>query len=274
MLKEDLNKFDSVAEAFSLQSATFDSYEEENDILKWMRAVTRKHVMRHLKINDEILELNSGTGLDAVYFAEAGFKIFCTDIAEGMLNKLDEKVKQRQLQSLVTLKLLSFTELDQLEPLSFDYIFSNFGGLNCERDLKNVFRNFHKILKQGGKATLVIIPPVCPWEIALIFTGKFKTAFRRFSKNGVLANVEGVKFQTYYHSVSKTLKALGPEFKILELEGLASFSPPPYMINFPKRLPRLYRFLTGIDKKLSHHFPFNRWADHFILTVQYEPGKK
>jgi len=263
--------FESVKEAFSRQSDYFDEYEEQNQILKWMRKVTRNHVSKYLRNKDSILELNAGTGLDAVYFAEKGNKIHCIDISEGMLNKLDEKIKSRNLVSSISYQVLSFTELDKLKNNSFDYIFSNFGGLNCIENLEDVFIHFNKILHPGGKVTLVIIPPICPWELALIFKGKFRTAFRRLHKNGITANVEGIQFTSYYHSVSKTIDALGQDFRIIDLQGLASLSPPPYMINFPKRLPNLYSLLTRCDEKLSHFFPFNRCADHFILTVEYNP---
>ena len=263
--------FDSVKEAFSRQSEIFDEYEENNQILKWMRKVTRTHISRYLRNNYRILELNSGTGLDAVYFAEKGNRIHCIDISDGMLKKLDEKIKARNLVSLISYQVLSFTELDKLGNNSFDYIFSNFGGLNCVKDLNEVFRYFGNILKPGGKVTLVIIPPICPWELALIFKGNFRTAFRRLHNNGITANVEGIQFTTYYHSVSKTIDALGPDFRVIDIQGLASVSPPPYMINFPKRFPNLYKILTRLDEKLSPYFPFNRCADHFILTVEYNP---
>jgi ubiquinone/menaquinone biosynthesis C-methylase UbiE len=259
-----------VKEAFSRQSEVFDDLEDKNEILKWMRSITRKHVLRHLKPGDRILELNAGTGLDAVYFAGKGYKIQCTDISEGMLNKLASKVEELNLSELVTYQLLSFTELDKLGAKKFDYIFSNFGGLNCTGNLSDVFTHFDKILSPQGRVTLVIIPPVCPWEIALMFKGNFKTAFRRLKKGGIQANVEGIKFKTWYYSVSETIKALGPAFRLIETQGLASISPPPYMINFPVRFPSLYKRLTRIDESISGLFPFNRWADHFILTAEYK----
>lgn len=263
--------FDSVKEAFSRQSEYFDEYEEQNQILKWMRNVTRAHISKYLRNKDRILELNAGTGLDAVYFAEKGNKIHCIDISDGMLKKLDEKINTGKLNTLISYQVLSFTELDKLKNNSFDYIFSNFGGLNCIENLKDVFIHFSNILEPGGKVTLVIIPPVCPWELSLIFKGNFKTAFRRLHKNGITANVEGIQFTTYYHSVSKTIDALGPDFRIIDIQGLASVSPPPYMINFPIKLHNLYKILTRFDEKLSRYFPFNRCADHFILTAEYNP---
>jgi ubiquinone/menaquinone biosynthesis C-methylase UbiE len=263
----------SVEEAFTKQSEIFDSYEEGNEILKWMRSLIRNHVLRYLKDHDKILELNSGTGLDAVFFAKRGNKIHCIDISAGMIKKLSEKIKKNNLGDLITFQNLSFSELDKLIQNSFDYIFSNFGGLNCTDDLSTVFKNFPKLLNKNGKITVVIMPKICPWELTLMIKGNFKTAFRRLHKNGITANIEDVKFQTYYYSVNDVIKALGPEFKILELQGLGSISPPPFMINFPKRYPSLYKWLTGMDEKISKYFPFNRCADHFILTAEYKPDK-
>ncbi len=264
---------DPVKEAFTRQSEIFDEYEKNNDILKWMRSVTRAHVLMHIHSGDKILELNSGTGLDAVWFANQGYKIHCTDISEGMLNKLSNKIDKFNLNNLITYELLSYTDLDKIKVKQFDYIFSNFGGLNCTGDLSLVFDKFRGLINPGGRVTLVIIPQICIWELAHVIIGKYKTAFRRLHKNGVLANIEGIKFITYYYSVSDVKKALGKDFRVIEIQGLASVSPPPYMSNFPKLYPGLYRMLTGIDSKLSHIFPFNRWADHFILTAEYTPPK-
>ena len=260
--------FDKVNEAFSRQSEIFDEYEKGNDILKWMRSIVRNHTLNYLRNGDEILELNAGTGLDALFFADKGFKIYCIDIAEGMIKKLAEKVSLNKLDNRINYGLLSFSQLNELKGNKFDYIFSNFGGLNCTDDLKKVFDQFEDLLNPAGRITLVIIPPVCPWEIALLFKGKFRTAFRRLHKNGIDANVEGIKFNTYYHSVRRAKKALGGKFRILEVKGLACVSPPPYMINIPKRYPRIYMILTIIDEKLSGIFPFNRWADHYIITAE------
>jgi ubiquinone/menaquinone biosynthesis C-methylase UbiE len=262
--------YNPVKEAFSRQSVIFDDYEDTNVILKWMRSVTRRHVLRHLRRGDRMLELNAGTGLDAVYFAGKGYKIHCIDISEGMLEKLAAKVNKLKLNNLISYQLLSFTELEKLDIKQFDYIFSNFGGLNCSDDLSIVFKHFSQLLKPKARVTLVIIPPVCPWEIALVFKGNFKTAFRRLKKEGIMANVEGIEFRTNYFSVRDTIKALGPEFNIIETQGLASISPPPYMINFPRKFPRLYKSLTQIDEIVSNSYPFNRWADHFILTAEYK----
>ncbi len=263
--------FEQVREAFNRQSEIFDSYEERNDILKWMRSITREHILRHLNTGDRILELNAGTGLDAVFLAEKKFHVHAIDISEGMLKKLDNKILRMNLQDDISFEKLSFTELNKLKinsSLKFDYIFSNFGGLNCVDDLTKVTKHFREVLKPGGRISLVIMPPVSPWEIILALKGKFKPAFRRLHKNGALANVEGIKFQTYYHSYRKLKKSLGGDFKLLELQGLAAVSPPPYLDSFAKSHEKFYEFLKSADKILSHVFPFNRCSDHFIATFK------
>jgi hypothetical protein len=116
------------------------------------------------------------------------------------------------------------------------------------------------------------MPPACPWEIGLLLKGNFKRAFRRFNKNGSLAHLEGQYFQTYYFTPTAVMKALGPDFTKVSLCGLASFCPPPHKVEFPIKHPKIFSLLTAADEKLSGYFPFNTWADHFILTAQYQPA--
>ena len=263
-----MQNFDLVKKAFSNQSEIFDKLDEQNIILKWMRKIIYNHVKKYLRENDSILELNAGTGIDAVYFAKLGHKIHCTDISEGMIKKLNSKVKDQKLNSLITSEILSFTELNKIKGKSFDYIFSNFGGLNCTQDIKQVISQFKLLLKKEGRLTLVILPKICLWEIALIFKGKFKTSFRRLKKNGVSANINGYNFNTYYYSVSDIKKALMDDYKILEIQGIAAISPPPYVEKYSYKYPYIYKKLIYFDEKFSHIFPFNRWADHLIVTAE------
>ena len=256
-------------EAFSRQSTFYDLLEEKNQILKWMRYQVRNHVLSFLKPGDRILEINAGTGLDAVFFAQKGFNIYATDISKGMIEQLNAKVKEKNLSGNIKVQQCSFTELNKINSEPFDYIFSNFGGLNCLPVLEDALKFFPGLLKPGGRITLVIMPKICPWEIAHIFLGRWKTAFRRLGKNGTSAHIEGVYFKSFYHSPESVLKALGKDFRKLKLQGLGAFTPPIYMKNFPIRYPLFFKLLNQLDEKFSGLFPLDRWADHFILTSQY-----
>jgi ubiquinone/menaquinone biosynthesis C-methylase UbiE len=265
--------FKAVNRAFSNQSAGYDTYDVSNDILQWMRSRVRNHVLKNIKQGNRLLELNAGTGLDAVFFVEKGCTVHATDLSDGMVQQIRQKVERFGMGDKLRVSQCSYTNLDSLPEEKFDYIFSNFGGLNCIPDLSVVTKTFHRLLIPGGYVTFVIMPPVCPWEMATVFKGNFKSAFRRFKKEGAKAHLEGEFFTTYYFSPSEILGKFGSDFKKIDLEGLASIGPPPHADTFPKRFPRLYKTLTSIDEKICHLSPFNRWADHFILTVQYLPSK-
>ena len=263
--------FSRVAEAFSRKSEEYDLFGSDHPNLIRLRHKVYQHTLRFLQPGDRILEINSGTGLDAVYFASLGYSIHAIDIAEGMLAHLQEKIEHYQLVDQITVENRSFTELNHVSGRPYSYIFSNFGGLNCIEDLSEVTDKLPAVLSPGGKITWVIMPKVCLWELALVFKGEIKRAFRRLRPQGTLANVEGVRFMTYYFNPHQAVQSLGPDFQILRLEGLSVFTPPADRKNFARRYPRLFRFLAGIDDALSPLTPFNRWGDFYILTAQYNP---
>jgi 2-polyprenyl-3-methyl-5-hydroxy-6-metoxy-1,4-benzoquinol methylase len=264
--------FESINRGFSKQSLHYDEEDLSNPILVWMRNRVRKHVERYLKPYDRILELNAGTGLDATYFAKNGFRVHATDLSKGMVNKINEKITTNNLAGLLTAQQLSFTELEHVINGPFQYLFSNFGGLNCVPDLNEITWEISKLLTVGAYVTLVIMPPVCPWEILSIFKGNGKLAFRRFNKKGSLAQLEGEEFLTWYFSPTDVTSAFGNEFRVVALEGLASVCPPPYKKQFAVKYPALFKMLSKMDEGLSNIWPFNRWADHFIITLQYAPA--
>jgi len=259
-----------INKAFSKQSAYFDEYDDSNEILVYMRQQVRNHVLQYLKKEDFILELNAGTGLDACFFADYGCRVHATDISDGMLEQFQHKLETRpELQEKIQLQKCSYTELNKIETQEFDYVFSNFGGLNCIPDLKAVIQHLPPLLKKGAYVTWVIMPPVCLWEIKDALKGNFRSAFRRFGKHGSKAHLEGEFFQVYYFTPSSVQKAFGKQFKLINLEGLGAIMPPPSKEKFPKKYPKLFQKLTQIDERLRHSFPFNAWADHFIITLQY-----
>src|SRR5688572_22073314 len=119
------------ASAFNKQSTVFDAIYSNNTIIEYKRRRVREHVLSLLSPNSAILELNAGTGEDAIFFAQQGHSVHATDISEGMQVQLQKKLRASRLRS-VSQELCSFTELDQLTQRGpYDLIFSNFAGLNC-----------------------------------------------------------------------------------------------------------------------------------------------
>ncbi len=260
---------DSVGRAFSKQSINYDADDVQNVVLLDMRKQVYDHIEKFVKPKSHILELNAGTGIDALHFVQQGHHVHATDLSNGMISQIEEKIKIHRLQNQFTCQQLSYDQLDQLRGNKYDYIFSNFGGLNCIDDLSKVTKHLPDILNSDGYVTWVIMPPVCLWELLWIFKGHGKQAFRRFTKNGVMSHLEGEYFKTFYFSLSQIKNAFGSKFEFVSSEGLCAISPPPSKGNFPTNNPLLYKVLRNADSIIRSYYPFNIWADHIIVTFKF-----
>jgi ubiquinone/menaquinone biosynthesis C-methylase UbiE len=260
----------ATAKAFSRQSLVFDDIYAANTIVHYKRGRVRAHMSKYLKPGSSILELNSGTGDDANYFAGQGHQIHATDISAGMQKQLCQKAAKLGLTSNITTELCSYTQLHILKNQGpFDAIFSNFAGLNCTDKLDGVLLSFGPLLKTGGTVTLVILPKFCLWESLLIFKGKFKTAFRRyFNPNGTSAHIEGTYFKCWYYNPSFIKKTLKDNFDVLDVEGLCTIVPPSYIEGFAEKYPRVYACLKAKEEALKNKWPWRAIGDYYIITLR------
>lgn len=256
--------------AFSRQSAVFDSIYAGDKIIRYKRERVRQHLLQYLLPGSTMLELNAGTGEDAVFFAGEGYRVHATDIAEGMQEKLWTKVKANGLEGLVSRELCSFTNLDQLNLKGpYDCIFSNFAGLNCTAELDKVLCSFNSLLKPGGIVTLVILPKFCLWETLLVFKGKFKTAFRRFfSSKGRKAKVEGTNFECWYYSPAYVKRIMRNDFELLQQEGLCTIVPPSYIESFGDKYPIAFSFLRKMEDRYKKSWPWRSIGDYYIISFR------
>jgi ubiquinone/menaquinone biosynthesis C-methylase UbiE len=256
--------------AFTRQSAVFDELYTGNTIVKYKRLRVRQHVLKYLAPGGSVLELNAGTGEDALFFARQGFKVHATDISVGMQHELKQKVSNNKLDGMVSTEVCSFTQLDQLKNKGpYDLIFSNFAGLNCTNELDKVLASFDDLLSPGGMVTLVILPKFCLWETLLVFKGKFGTAFRRFfSKRGRQARVEDTWFKCWYYNPSYIVGRLSNNFQLLGVEGLCSLVPPSYIEGFAEKHLRTYNFLKEKEDKLKSRWPWKYIGDYYIISLR------
>src|ERR1700759_4585139 len=92
-------------EAFSRQAAVFDATYAADTIINYKRDRARQHVLGVLPPGGAILELNAGTGEDAVYFAQNGFSVHATDISAGMQEQLKLKSLSNDVTDLISTEL-------------------------------------------------------------------------------------------------------------------------------------------------------------------------
>jgi ubiquinone/menaquinone biosynthesis C-methylase UbiE len=259
-----------VALAFTSQSAIFDQLYAANEIVGYKRERVRKFLLKYLAPGSRILELNAGTGDDAIFLAKQGHYVHATDISAGMQGKLKDKVAFHQMNAFVSQELCSFTSLENLSNKGpYDCIFSNFAGLNCTGDLDKVLASFENLLKPGGMVVLVVLPRFCLWETLFMLKGKFKTAFRRFfSSNGRKARIDDAFFTCWYYSPGFIRRSLKKKFEFVKLEGLCTIVPPSYVENFPEKFPGLYGWLCRMENRFKSSWPWKFIGDYYIISLE------
>jgi ubiquinone/menaquinone biosynthesis C-methylase UbiE len=255
--------------AFSRQAIIFDELYGDNATIQYKRERVRNHVLFFLEPSSRILELNSGTGEDAVFLAKQGHFIHATDISEDMQKELRIKADNSSFGRNISNELCSYTALSGLKKRGpYDMIFSNFGGLNCTNQLDKVLQSFDDLLRPGGIVSLVIISKFSLWEALLIFKGKFKTATRRFfGRKGRKAHIEGESFLCWYYPPSYVKKYL-PGYEVLALEGLCTIMPPSYIEGFGEKYPRLFDFLKRMEEALKSRWPWKSIGDYYIISLK------
>jgi ubiquinone/menaquinone biosynthesis C-methylase UbiE len=256
------------ARGFSAKAAEYDALAESHPVVIWMRERIRALVEAQLSPPGAVLEINAGSGIDAAYFAAKGYRVHATDIAPGMLAGIADKASRPEAEGRLSYEELSFTELGNVTGGPYDLVFSNLGGLNCTDDLDAVKHGLDRVLRPGGAIVWVIMPPVCPWELAQALRGHMHTAFRRLRRGGTPANVEGAQVPVWYHTPGRVKRALGPDYRVVGLRSFCLFCPPSFFHGFVQRHPGLVRHLMRLDDRLGGAWPFNRCGDFYALVAQ------
>ncbi len=257
-----------VAAAFDRKASVYDDFGIDHVNLTRMRTKVYDHIARYAPQAGHLLEMNAGTGLDAVEMVKRGYRVHATDLAPAMVAEIETKIATLDLHDHLTSQQLDFGAIATAANAPFDGIYSNSGGLNCVADLAPIVAQLPAVLNAGATVTWVIMPRFCPWELLLTLKDP-SVGLRRWKRNGVMANVEGVQFRTWYFSASQVRTLFDERFEFVACEALSLVTPTADNYSFAKRRPQLYNALVTLDDALATRAPFNRWGDFFILTMRY-----
>jgi len=261
-------------QAFDTVAQSYDASFTHSVIGIAQRNVVWSYLESALSPNDElkILELNCGTGEDALWFAKKGHKVLATDISEKMLEITQDKIHETNLLSRVqTMKIdIRKIERGRLKE-KFDLVFSNFGGMNCisSNEMKKFRTEIKEFLKPAGRFTMVIMPKFCLWEtIYFLMKFNFSKAFRRFSDNGTIVKLNGNEMRAFYFSPGKIKKLFGHNFEVVAVKTIGFFIPPSYLENLFSSKAKLFSVLEKLESAVTKFSFLAGFSDHYLIELQ------
>ncbi|HZP81309.1 MAG TPA: methyltransferase domain-containing protein [Chthonomonadaceae bacterium] len=251
------------ASPFDAMAAGYDDSFTHSRIGTLMRQAVWRRLEARFQPGDRLLELNCGTGEDAVHLARRGIYVLATDISPAMVQITREKAERAGLSDRIEARVMRIEEVGP-PPLwrAFDGVLSNFGGLNCVEDMGQVAEGLAACLQPGGIAMLCIMGPLCPWEwgwyLAKRQPGK---ALRRLKPGG--AAWRGLTIR--YPSIRAMRRAFAPSFRLLRANAVGAFVPPSYAETWAARHERLLARLNAWERRMETLPPLPWLADHCLL---------
>jgi ubiquinone/menaquinone biosynthesis C-methylase UbiE len=252
--------------AFDAAAPVYDAAYEGLPGIRRIRRITRRLYATYFPPGARILEINCGTGNDAVFLAGRGMHVTATDISPVMIEETRKKAGLLDgVSGSVEARVLPFERMGELEGETFDGACSNLGGLNCTDRLSALGRDLGRIVKPGGIFVATVMPRFCLWETAAFLARfRWRKAFRRLSRDGTVADLHGGHVRTYYHSPGDFRRAFSADFAHVRTLGLAIAMPPP---NFT-RAAFLTGIMGGVDDIIAGLPLFRSIGDHYSIVLR------
>ena len=255
-------------------AAEYDRRFTHTELGRRYRGAVWRWLDRAFHRGDRVLELNCGTGEDAVHLARKGVLVHATDRSQAMLDETRRKVSEAGVGGLVTLERVSLTAdatprvptLDRYMPEAvFDGAVSSFGGLNLVADVGPVATGLARILRPGARVVLSVMGPLVPWEWGWYLARlRPRDAFRRVRSGGAPWRGRRV----FYPSVAALRRAFGSKFECRGVGAIGVFLPPPYASAWAARHPALVARLDAVERRCERWWPLSRLADHYIMEFE------
>lgn len=200
-----------------------------------------------------VLDLGCGTGEDALHFQRLGAE---ADAIDGS-PKMAEAARRKG----VPARFLLIEEAARLQG-SYDLVLSNFGALNCVKDLPALRAPLAALTRPGGVLAICVLHRFCLWESCYFASrGQFQKARRRWG--GEAETSSGLR--VFYPSARTLRDAFAPDFRVTRDLGIGVVVPPSYVSNLS---PALLHCFAACDARIAATPAGRAIADHrlFLFT--------
>jgi SAM-dependent methyltransferase len=268
-------ELDQTRAAFDSVSADYDGPRGNNALIQRMRATMWRELDRRFARDARLIDLGCGTGIDAVHLARTGRSVLATDWSPGMVDRTVQRAADAGLSARIDARRVGAHELEQIEAAgALDGAYSNFGPLNCVPDLAALSIQCARLLRPGGKLVFSVIGRICPWEYVYYRWRRPERARIRAVRGPVAVGMNGETIWTRYFTPREFYADFAREFDLLEYRALSLFLPPPYLVRWHDKHPRLLESLGRLDDATGAWPGLRNAGDHFLIVMRRKAGPR
>jgi SAM-dependent methyltransferase len=260
----------STSSPFDQVAADYDRQELENPIRRLMRSRSLAVLQETFPIGAALLDVGCGTGTEAVFLAQRGYRLTAVDSSPHMLEVLSQRVQAADVK--ISTRRMAAGELltlaEEVGEGTFDGAYSSFGALNTEPALDPPFAGLARLVKPGGRIVLSVMNRWCVSEVAaMVAGGRPKQAFRRYQPRLTVA-MGSTSLDVRYPSWPELRRALKQQhFRVLRVEALLLLLLP-YAWPALAKHSSLYKTLARLDRALARHRPWSWLGDHLLVVAE------
>jgi len=254
--------------AFDSVAGEIDGPLDNNAVIQHMRTLMWRRITNTVPAGARVLDLGCGTGIDTEYLARRGYQVVASDWSPKMVERTRLRAVGAGLSSHISVEQIGLHELHLLKGEPFAAIYSNLGPMNCAPDLKTIAKTCAALLNPKGKLIVSVMGRICPWEILYCcLRGRWRRAAARFSHGPAPVSLNGNIVWTRYFTPLEFYGEFSAEFELTHYSALLLFLPPPYLIGWYERWPKLCSSLGWLEEHLGA-LPWLRCAgDHFLMVL-------
>ena len=253
--------FDSIAEQY-------DDIFTRSLIGRAQRDAVWEVLRQTFRAGQQVLELNCGTGEDALFLSRMGVAVVACDASEKMIAVAARRMASEPRGAQLRLEVRATEQIGLTAVAPYDGVLSNFSGLNCVSDLAAVGRMLGRMVKPGGCVVVCMSSRFCLWEwLWFSAHGQASRAMRRW-KGSTTAYLGNMALEVRYPTVREIRQSFASHFRLRRFKGIGVAVPPTYLEHLARRLPALLRGLEAVDHVVSSRRIFRVIGDHILLVFE------
>jgi ubiquinone/menaquinone biosynthesis C-methylase UbiE len=259
--------------AFDSVAAKYDDLFTRSMVGRAQRGAVWEVLIDTFEPGSHILELNCGTGEDALFLAQHDISLVACDASERMIEIARRRKQIEDPGAPIEFKRLATEHLSQLDSQDlFDGAFSNFSGLNCVADLNQTARQLAALVTEGAPVLICLSTRFCLSEIIwFALHGQIRKAFRR-SSGSAIVKMGNFAVKVNYPTLRAVKRSFSSFFRMRSCVGIGVAVPPSYLEPIVRKHPLLLRLLCRIDRSISRLPWFRTIGDHMLIHFERVEG--